>query len=247
MKNPNAVYVGKRDFSSPNIPGSSKFGRTFSNFWFRVQTGKKIGDAQSGFRAYPVKVLNELKLSDKHFSFEVEVLVKAAWANVPIENIDISVFYPEKGKRVSHFSFLKDNLRLTHLNTRLTIRSFIPIPHRQILDSQNSELKFSIFKPLKSIRLLLSNNISPSRIALSGAVGMFLGILPIIGFHTLLILFISGFFRLNKIVSLGMSQFCAPPFIPAICIETGYFICHDGKFLTELSLKTLGDECFLAP
>ena len=135
MKDPDAVYVGKRDFSSPDIPGSSKFGRKFSNFWYRVQTGKKIGDAQSGFRAYPVNVLNSLKLFDKHYSFEVEVLVKATWSNVLVKDIDISVYYPKKDKRVSHFNFLKDNLRLTRLNTRLTMRSFVPIPHKKIFGS----------------------------------------------------------------------------------------------------------------
>ena len=37
---PDAVYVGTRDFSVDNVPGSSKFGRKFSNFWFRLQTGQ---------------------------------------------------------------------------------------------------------------------------------------------------------------------------------------------------------------
>lgn len=245
FEEPDAVYVGKRDFEAPNVPGSSVFGRQFSNFWYRVQTGKKIGDAQSGFRAYPVSLLEKLKLSEKHYSFEVEVLVRSAWAEVPVKDIDISVFYPEKEKRVSHFSFFKDNLRLTHLNTKLTIRSFIPIPHKRIYETEKSELKFSIFSPIKSIRLFLSNNLSPSRIAFSGAVGVFLGTLPLIGIHTLIILFVSGFFRLNKIVSVGTSQLCMPPFVPAICIGTGYFICHDGKFLTEFSFQTLGNECLL--
>ena len=30
-----------------------------------------------------------------------------------------------------------------------------------------------------------------------------------------------------------------PPIVPALCIETGYFLRH-GSFLTEVSLKTLG-------
>jgi hypothetical protein len=32
-----------------------------------------------------------------------------------------------------------------------------------------------------------------------------------------------------------------PPIIPALCIELGYFIRH-GRFLTEISLKTIGYE-----
>ena len=69
--------------------------------------------------------------------------------------------------------------------------------------------------------------------------GVFLGTLPLIGLHTITILLAAGFFRLNKLAALGTSQFCMPPLVPALCIETGYFLRH-GKFLTEVSLQTLG-------
>jgi hypothetical protein len=42
-------------------------------------------------------------------------------------------------------------------------------------------------------------------------------------------------------VALSASQLCIPPIIPALCIELGYFIRH-GRFLTEISLKTIGYE-----
>ncbi|HKK90886.1 MAG TPA: DUF2062 domain-containing protein [Desulfobacteraceae bacterium] len=245
LQDPAAVYVGKRDFSCVNVPSSSRFGRKFSNFWFRVQTGKAIGDAQSGFRAYPVEVLNQLPLGEKHYSFEVEVLVKAAWSGVPVEDIPVSVFYPEKEKRISHFHFLLDNLRLTLLNTRLTIRSFLPIPHRQLHPPETEAMELSIFHPMQSIRRLLFNRISPSTIALSGAVGIMVGTVPVLGFQTLLILLISGFFRLNKVVGIAASHLCMPPLVPALCIEAGYFMTHSGRFLTDISLETLGNELFL--
>jgi len=241
VDNPTAVFVGKRDFSSPGIPGMSKFGRQFSNFWYRVQTGHAIGDAQSGFRAYPLFVLENLKLSQTHFSFEIEVLVKASWAGIKVLDIDIGVYYPPKGTRVSHFGLIKDNLRLTHLNVLLTLRSFIPIPFKKLLGEE--DVKFSIFKPIRSMRHFLSKEISPFSIALSGAIGVFLGTLPLIAVHTLSILFVTGFFRLNKVVAVGASTLCMPPIVPAICIETGYYLTHQGKFLTDISLETLGNQC----
>ena len=142
LTSPETLYVGKRDFTSSEIPGASKFGRSFSNFWFRIQTGQSTGDAQSGFRAYPLFVFENLTLSERHYSFEIEVLVKAAWAGVTIKDIDISVHYPPPQKRISHFNFFLDNLRLTHLNTKLTLRSFWPIPHKKIIKKTNYE--FSI-------------------------------------------------------------------------------------------------------
>lgn len=236
----NALYIGKRDFSSSTIPGASKFGRGFSNFWFRVQTGQATADAQSGFRAYPLFVLENLNLSEKYYSFEIEVLVKAAWAGVTIKDIDISVHYPPPEKRISHFKLFWDNARLTNLNTKLTIRSFLPVPHKKLI-KKNAQ-NFSIFKPLKSIRLFLDHNVSPFHIAMSGSTGIFLGALPLIAVHTLIILMVTGFFRLNKLVAIGTSQFCMPPFVPALCIETGYFLTHDNTFLTTISFETIGNQ-----
>ena len=206
LKDPTALYVGKSDFSSPLIPRLSKFGRQFSNFWYRVQTGHSIGDAQSGFRAYPLFVLEGLKLSQTHFSFEVEVLVKSSWAGVDVCDVDIGVYYPPKGKRISHFRLIKDNARLTHLNILLTLRSFLPIPFKKLIQKQD-DIKFSIFKPIQSIRHFLLNEVSPFTIAMSAAIGVFLGALPLIAMHMLSILLVTGFFRLNKIVALGASQF----------------------------------------
>ena len=239
QSDPAAIVVGKRDFEGISVPGLTRFGRHFSNFWLRLQTGQSLGDTQSGFRAYPLEVLKRLKLLEKGFAFEVEVLVKAAWAGINFKEVDISVYYPPANERISHFHLFKDNLRLTLLNTVLTLRSMVPVPHRQILDPDQDRGRVSVWRPIRSLKLLLTENASPGQLAAAGALGIFLGTLPLIGFHTISILFAAGYFRLNKIAALSTSQLCMPPLIPALCIETGYFLRH-GKFLTEISLQTLG-------
>ena len=185
--------------------------------------------------------MENLDLSEKHYSFEIEVLVKAAWAGITIKDIDISVHYPSSEKRISHFKLFWDNARLTNLNTKLTIRSFLPIPHKKLINKNTH--KFSIFKPLKSIQFFLDHNVSPFHIAMSGSTGVFLGALPLIAVHTLAILMVTGFFRLNKLIAIGTSQLCVPPFVPALCIETGYFLTHDNTFLTNISFETIGNQC----
>lgn len=241
---PEALVIGKRDFANSSAPKSSRFGRKFSNFWFRVQTGMSAGDAQSGFRAYPLFVLDKLTLDQTRYDFEIEVLVKAAWAGVSVEIIDIDVHYQPPGKRVSHFKLFMDNLRLTRLNTKLTFRSFLPWPHKRITGTPApAPVKFSILHPMSGIRHFLAKEMSPFEIALSGAMGVFLGALPLVAMHTLAILVVTGFFRLNKIVAIGTSQLCMPPLVPALCIEAGYFMTHKGRFLTEISLETLGHQC----
>jgi glycosyltransferase involved in cell wall biosynthesis len=238
-KDPHAIIVGKRDFQTMDVPGLSRFGRHFSNFWLRLQTGQAVRDTQSGFRSYPLAVLERLKLRENGYAFEVEVLVKAAWAGIALREVDISVYYPPGSERISHFHVFRDNLRLSLLNTKLTLRSFVPVPHRRILDRDRSDHKISIWHPIRSLKSLLTENWSPGQLATAGAMGVFLGTLPLIGLHTITILLAAGFFRLNKLAAVGTSQFCMPPLVPALCIETGYFLRH-GKFLTEVSLQTLG-------
>ncbi len=236
---PEAIIVGKRNFQGINVPGMARFRRQFSNFWLRIQTGQSIGDSLSGFRVYPLKVLELLKFRESGFAFEVEVLVKAAWAGVGLREVDISVHYPPPHESISHFNFFKDNVRLTLLNTKSTLRSFVPIPHQQILDRNSDRTKISVWKPIQSLKILLAKNLSPGQLASAGSLGVFLGTLPLIGLHTILILFAAGFLRLNKVVALSTSQLCMPPLVPAFCIEIGFFLRH-GRFLTEISLQTLG-------
>jgi uncharacterized protein (DUF2062 family) len=236
---PLTVVVGKRNFATANVPASSRFGRKFSNFWLRLQTGQSLGDTQSGFRAYPLAVLEGLQLNEIHYSFEVEVLVKAAWAGVPLADVDISVYYPPAGERISHFRGFMDNLRLTLLNTKLTLRSVAPWPHRRIVVAPGGQAKVSVLHPWRSLRLLLTENTSPAQLAAACALGVFLGAVPLIALHTIAILFASGFFRLNKVAAVSASQLCIPPLVPALCIEVGYYL-RNGSFLTEISLETLG-------
>ena len=237
---PDAIVVGKRDFQNADVPRANRFGRSFSNFWLRLQTGKTLGDAQSGFRTYPLSMLENLKLYEQRYTFEIEVLVKAAWAGVELLEVDISVYYPPAQERVSHFHLFLDNLRLSLLNAKLTMRSVAPLPHRKIVNSRHrAGEKITVLHPLKSLKTLLTENTSPERLAAAGALGVFLGTLPLIAVHTIAILFAAGFLRLNKVAAVSSSQLCMPPLVPALCIEIGYFIRH-GRFLTEISLKTLG-------
>ncbi len=237
-ENPLALIIGIRNFDKKTTPLLSRFGRSFSNFWFRVQTSGSLKDTQSGFRAYPIAVLTWLKLHDKRYSFEVEVLVKAAWAGVEIKEVDISVHYPPSQERVSHFHLLKDNLALSLLNTRLTMRAILPLPQKQFIPSKDGLENISIFHPLKSLRIL-GRNTSPALLAVSAGMGVLIGTLPLVGFWTLIVLITANYFGLSKIAALSSNQLCNHPLVPALCIELGYFFRH-GRFLTEFSLNTLG-------
>lgn len=238
-KSPQSIIVGSRDFSTGNVPGASKFGRSFSNFWLHVQTGKKLLDVQCGFRAYPVHVFQAITLYEKRYAMEVEVLVKASWAGFPLQDLAISVHYPPPQERISHFKALKDNVQISLLNTRLTARCFLPLPHRQY--TKTDQGKISPVHPIKSLKQLLAQDNSPMMLAVSAALGMFLGTVPIIGFHCVAIVFLASYFGLSRITALAVSQLCIPPLVPALCIEAGYFM-RNGTFLTNISWQSIGYE-----
>lgn len=130
-KNPDAIVIGERDMSGENVPGSSRFGRKFSDFWLRLETGLDMRDTQSGFRAYPVGHVLNLPCAGRKYDFEVEVLARAAWAGLPILNVPIKVWYPPAAERISSFRPFMDNLWLTHRHVLLVTRRMIPLAHKQ--------------------------------------------------------------------------------------------------------------------
>lgn len=239
QQKPATLFIGARNFNAENIPSSSRFGRSFSNFWYKVQTEHSLTDTQSGFRAYPLVILNSLSFTETRYSFETEVIVKTSWAGFTCEDIPITVYYPPADKRISHFQPLADNIRISLLNTRLTIRSLIPFPQRKYKLQPDGHI--SLLNPVQSLTMFLQANDTPVKLALSASLGCFIGALPLIGLHTLLIIFLAGHLRLNKIMGITTSHICMPPLVPALCIEAGYFM-RNGHFLTDISLQTLGFE-----
>jgi glycosyltransferase involved in cell wall biosynthesis len=123
------VVIGARKnmLDDMAIPWTSRFGRKFSNFWVRLSGGPVLTDTQSGFRIYPVKEILRLKSRAKRFQFEVEILVLARWHKIPVYEVPVSVIYPGRGVRVSHFRPFVDFLRNSATFTRLiAMRIFIP-------------------------------------------------------------------------------------------------------------------------
>ena len=87
-----AIVIGSRRLETDSVPRRSRVGREIGNFWLRMETGVSIEDCQSGFRAYPVKYLSQLKLSGSHFDFEAEVLARAVWAGLELRTVAVDVW-----------------------------------------------------------------------------------------------------------------------------------------------------------
>ncbi|MGC3948598.1 MAG: glycosyltransferase family 2 protein [Chryseolinea sp.] len=127
---PEAIIVGARNMDQTTVPGKSSFGNKFSNFWFWVTTGIRMQDTQSGYRLYPIRRMRNINFHTRKFEFEIEVLVRSSWDGIPVVNVPVKVFYPEKGKRITHFRPFKDFTRISILNTVLVTIALLYIKPR---------------------------------------------------------------------------------------------------------------------
>ena len=231
------LLIGSRNMAQENVPKKSSFGNKFSNFWFWFETGSKLEDTQSGFRLYPLKKIPVQYFTNK-FEFEIEVIVRSAWKDIPVKNIPVQVLYdPEE--RVSHFRPFKDFTRISVLNTVLVTIALLYIKPRNLF----RKLKKKGFKKFLLENILESND-SNARKAFSMALGVFIGICPFWGFQTILVLFLAVLLKLNKAIAFAFSNVSFPPLIPFVIYGSlkigSYFITSDKPLILSMDM-TLAD------
>lgn len=206
----NVLYIGARNMEQADVPDSSSFGNKFSNFWFWFETGTRLTDTQSGYRLYPLKEIEKLKLYTPKFELEIEVIVKASWNGTLVKNIPIQISYDDE-ERVSHFRKVPDFARISVLNTWFVLVAIFWIKPRDL---------YRKFRE-KGIRRFLKEDVlhssdSPKKKALSIALGVFIGLSPIWGFHTITVIALAVLLKLNRVIAFAFSNVSFPPFIPFI-------------------------------
>lgn len=209
-ENKNLLLIGARNMNQEGVPKKSSFGNKFSNFWYKLETGIELQDTQSGFRLYPIGHLKKLRFFTSKFEFEIEVIVRAAWKGTEVKNIPIHILYDE-AERVSHFRPFKDFTRISILNTWFVILTFLYIKPRDFF----RKLKKKGIKRFV-IEDFISQNDSPKKKALSLTLGLFIGLTPLWGLHSALVIFLAIAFKLNKAIAFAFSNVSLPPFIPFI-------------------------------
>lgn len=148
IEHPGALIVGRRDLSGVDINGKSSFANKFSNFWFRLQTGRRLDDTQTGYRAYPLHRLHGNRLLTSRYEAELLLMVLAAWHGVELVQIPIRVYYPPRAERVSHFRPGPDFTRISILNTILCVGAVVyGLPCRLYNRVTQRRLFTGVFKP----------------------------------------------------------------------------------------------------
>ncbi len=240
---PGSLIIGARNMTVDNVPGKSTFGNKFSNFWFMVETGISLPDTQSGYRLYPVKRMRNIWLFTTKFELEIEVIVKSAWRGIPVISVPVKVYYAPQGERITHFRPGKDFTRISFLNTYLVILAALFWRPVMLLR------KFTLTNLKKVWRdEIMAKHETAFNKAMSVAVGLFFGIVPIWGFQFATALLVAYFFKLNKVVVGLVAQISVPPMIPFILfisVKTGELVLNQkvnldlSRILTIDALKNI--------
>ena len=239
-ENPDSLIVGSRNINAEGMPGKNTFANRFSNFWFKFETGINLPDTQSGYRLYPVKLYKNTRFFTKKYEFEIEVLVRSAWRNIPVIPIPIKVYYPQGDERVSHFRPLQDFTRISILNTVLVLITLFYIWPIKLFSYLTKNKFTDIVK-----EQITQHNEKPAKVASALGFGIFMGIVPIWGFQMLTAAFLAHLMRLNKILVLAASNISVPPLIPFILYfsyKTGGIVLGKEGSLTSETVTNLKNQ-----
>lgn len=135
---PQAMVLGCPIFG-PEAPWERVLGRRVGNWWtnfLSVRGG--INDSLFGMRIYPLPLLVALLSASRlghRYDLECVAAIKLRWQGVPVINLPTPVTYFTKADGgVSHFHYVRDNLRMARTYLCLMLKSlrlrFFPKQHR---------------------------------------------------------------------------------------------------------------------
>ncbi len=124
--------LGRRCEVTAGYPTASLFGRRLWALGIRALTGLGVSDPICGLRCYPLAQVEHIRCRGGRYAWEEEFLVRAAWAGVEIEELEIATVYQTGEQRVSHFRLgdwiesLMVFVRLAAARVFLLTRSRVP-------------------------------------------------------------------------------------------------------------------------
>ena len=110
-QNPGSLILGSRRLKE-NVPLRSQFGNTVTRLIYRISTGLKVHDTQTGLRAFNGRLIPKLlAISGDRYEYEMNVLLLFAREGIPIVEHEIATIYLDNNSQ-SHFNTLKDSARI---------------------------------------------------------------------------------------------------------------------------------------
>ena len=140
--------LGCRDFTLDHVPPRSRFGNHITSAIFKLFVGMTISDTQTGLRAIPRDVVEQLmNVSGDRFEYETNMLLAFKDKGIPFDEVKIRTVYIEENKS-SHFRVIHDSWRIYKLILahffRYTISSLISA----VVDTASFSLLSFLLSPI---------------------------------------------------------------------------------------------------
>ena len=146
------MVLGVREVGK-DMPLKSRLGNQITRTVFRLLSGVKVTDTQTGLRAFSSKLLDQLiSVEGERYEYEMNVLMVLAKAGIPIEEVPIHTIYRDKNNSGSHFRAVQDSIRIYKDIFKFMLSSFSSF----ILDYVLFSL-FMIFLPHTAALVLVAN------------------------------------------------------------------------------------------
>ncbi len=108
---PDTLVLGSRKLGK-DVPFRSRFGNSMTRFVYRISTGLKVYDTQTGLRAFSMDLMPQmLEINGERYEYEMNVLLEFAKEKIPIMEEEIETIYIDDNSS-SHFDTIKDSYRV---------------------------------------------------------------------------------------------------------------------------------------
>ena len=109
---PEALHLGSRPLNGPGVPLRSRLGNLPMRWFFRLCTGLRLADTQTGLRGFSASLAPWFAaLPGDRYEFELSMLLAAARLGCPIREHPIQAIY-RPGNAGSHFRPIRDSWRV---------------------------------------------------------------------------------------------------------------------------------------
>lgn len=123
-EHPDALVLGGRRFEG-KVPLRSRFGNAVTRFVYRVSTGCRVYDTQTGLRAFPGSMLSKLlEIPGEHYEYEMNVLLTLGKDKTEILEHRIETIYEDNNAQ-SHFHAVRDSFRIYKEILKFSASSFL--------------------------------------------------------------------------------------------------------------------------
>ena len=123
-ENPGIIVLGSRKLKE-NVPLRSRFGNAVTRMVYRLSTGQKVHDTQTGLRAFAASMIPTLiSIPGERYEYEMNVLLYCAREKMEVREREIKTIYIDHNSG-SHFDMLRDSVRIYKEILKFSLSSLI--------------------------------------------------------------------------------------------------------------------------